>query len=77
MDRKQLKKEYARLIAESIKDNIEPKDIERIENAKKEIRNKLLKYDLNKKIYKIWTINSKSIYKCIDNTKKEKRNKLS
>lgn len=53
MDRKQLKKEYARLIAESIKDNIEPKDIERIENAKKEIRNKLLKYDLNKKIYRI------------------------
>ena len=30
MDRKKLKKEYARLVAESIKENIEPKDIEYI-----------------------------------------------
>ena len=34
MDRKKLKKEYARLVAESIKENIEPKDIEYINNAK-------------------------------------------
>ena len=40
MDRKQLKKEYARLIAESIKENIEPKDIERIEKDKKEKKKK-------------------------------------
>lgn len=50
MDRKKLKKEYARLVAESIKENIEPKDIEYINNAKKEIRNRLLEYDLNQRL---------------------------
>ena len=33
MDRKKLKKEYARLVAESIKENIEPKDIDYINNG--------------------------------------------
>ena len=50
MDRKKLMKEYARLVAESIKENIEPKDIEYINNAKKEIRNRLLEYDLNQRL---------------------------
>lgn len=52
MERKQLKKAYAQLIAESIRENIEPKDIEEINKAKKEIRNKLLEYDINKKLNK-------------------------
>lgn len=52
MNRKKLKKIYARLVAESIKENIEPKDIEEINKAKKEIRNKLLEYDMNKKLNK-------------------------
>lgn len=52
MKRKQLKKVYAQLVAESIRDNIEPKDIEEINKAKKEIRNKLLEYDINKKLNK-------------------------
>lgn len=50
MNRKKLKKEYARLVAESIKENIEPKDIDYINNAKKEIRNRLLEYDLNQRL---------------------------
>lgn len=52
MNRKELKKAYAQLITESIRDNIEPKDIEEINKAKKEIRNKLLEYDMNKKLNK-------------------------
>lgn len=52
MNRKKLKKIYARLVAESIRDNIEPKDIEEINKAKKEMRNKLLEYDMNKKLNK-------------------------
>lgn len=52
MERKQLKKAYAQLIAESIRDNIKPKDIEKINKTKKEMRNKLLEYDMNKKLNK-------------------------
>ena len=50
MDRKKLKKEYASLVAESNKENIEPKDINYINKAKKEIRNRLLEYDLNQRL---------------------------
>ena len=49
---KELKREYARLIAIEISENLEPKDIESIKYAKEEIRNRLIENKLNNYIYK-------------------------
>lgn len=54
IERRKLKKAYARLIAKEIQETLEPKDIIYIHNEKKCIRNKLMEYDINmqKNIYK-------------------------
>lgn len=54
IERRNLKKAYARLIAKEMQEALEPKDIIYIYNEKKCIRNKLMEYDINmqKNIYK-------------------------
>ena len=50
IEREELKKAYARLIAKEIQEELEPKDIMELNSAKECIRNKLLEYDMNIKL---------------------------
>ena len=46
-ERKALKKAYAQLIAKELEEALDPKEIIEINNTKKEIRKKLLEYDMD------------------------------
>lgn len=50
--RKVLKRELATLIAKEMSETLKPKEIESIRETKKEIRNRLMEYDIKKLIYK-------------------------